>query len=65
MLTLSQTQLAELSARDAHSFVAAVCDQYLTTHPDKVAAPGRDAVVGVNYLGRSASIILAGEAKCC
>ena len=22
-------------------------------------------VVGVNYLGRSASIILAGEAKCC
>jgi len=25
----------------------------------------RGAMVGVNYLGRSASIILAGEAKCC
>ena len=24
-----------------------------------------DAVVRVNYLGRSTSIILAGEAKCC
>lgn len=47
MLTLSETQWAELSARDTRSFVAAVCDQYLATHPDKVAAPGRETVLGL------------------
>ena len=44
MLTLSETQWAALSARDTRSFVAAVCDQYLAKRPDKVAAPGRDAM---------------------
>ena len=45
MLTLSDAQWSDLSARDTHSFVVAVCDQYLGKRPDKVAAPGRDAVL--------------------
>jgi hypothetical protein len=45
MLTLSDAQWSELSMRDTHSFVAAVCDQYLAKRPDKVAVPGRDAVL--------------------
>ncbi|MEC5159126.1 hypothetical protein [Janthinobacterium sp. CG_S6] len=45
MLTLNDSQWADLTVRDTNSFVAAVCDQYLSTRPEQVAAPGRDAVL--------------------
>lgn len=45
MLTLDATQWADLKARDTHSFVAAVCDQYLETRPEMVGTPGRDAIL--------------------
>ncbi len=45
MLTLNDSQWAELTARDTTSFVAAVCDQYLLTRPDRAVAPGREAIL--------------------
>ncbi|MES3020874.1 MAG: hypothetical protein V4857_04740 [Pseudomonadota bacterium] len=44
MLTLDEAQWSKLKARDAESFVAAVCDQFLTKRPDMMAAPGRGVV---------------------
>lgn len=46
MLKLSQTQWEALKLRDAHQFVAAVCDQFLSTRQDMLNRPGRDAVQG-------------------
>lgn len=45
MLTLSETQWANLKGRDTLSFVAAVCDQYLTTAPEMAGTSGREAVL--------------------
>lgn len=45
MLTLSDRQWADLTVRDTDSFIAAVCDQYLSTRPERAVAPGLDAVL--------------------
>lgn len=45
MLTLDATQWADMKARDTHSFVAAVCDQYLETRPEMATPPGRDVIL--------------------
>ena len=45
MLTLNDSQWAELTARDTTSFVAAVCDQYLSARPDIAVTPGREAIL--------------------
>lgn len=45
MLTLNESQWADLTARDTASFVAAVCDQYLSTRHELAVAPGREAIV--------------------
>jgi DUF971 family protein len=45
MLTFDDSQWAELTVRDTNSFVAAVCDQYLSTRPEIAVTPGRDATL--------------------
>ena len=45
MLTFDDSQWAELTVRDTKSFIAAVCDQYLSTRPEMAIAPGRDVIL--------------------
>jgi len=46
MLTLSEAQWRELQARDAHQFVAAVADEFLSKRADMLRHPGRETVIG-------------------
>lgn len=45
MLTFDDSQWAVLTVRDTKSFIAAVCDQYLSTRPEIAITPGRDVIL--------------------
>lgn len=45
MLQLSESQWRALQVRDAHQFVASVCDQFMATRHDALDHPGKAAVL--------------------
>lgn len=45
MLTFNEDQWRDLQAYDAHQFVMAVRDQYISNRPDMKNQPGADAVL--------------------
>ena len=45
MLTLSEAQWQLLQDGETRQFVAAVCDEFLSTRPDMLERPGREVVL--------------------